>query len=121
LGYYLQWVGRGEEAVTAVKKSIELNPMYLSGGYPVYVDFMGQTCFTAGLYEEAISNMKKAIELYGPSVHRYQFVIASYSMLGRMDEAKEHVQQLLKINPTFSLSSWNYGRLYEALRKAGLK
>jgi hypothetical protein len=48
-----------------------------------------------------------------------------------MDEAKEQVQQLLKINPTFSLSSWNYGRMYkrsedserlfDALRKAGLK
>jgi adenylate cyclase len=131
LGYYLHWAGRGEEAVAAVKKSRELNPMYLSGGYPVYVDFMGQTCFTAGLYEEAILNMKKAIELYGPSVHRHQFVIASYSMLGRIDEAKEHVQQLLKINPTFSLSSWSYGRMYkrpddserlfDALRKAGLK
>ena len=131
LGYYLHWVGRGEEAVAAVKKSRELNPMYLSGGYPVYVSFMSQTCFTAGLYEEAMSNMKKAIELHGPSVHRYQFVIASYSMLGRMDEAKEAAQQLLKADPTFSLSSWEYGRmykrsedserLYEALRKAGLK
>jgi TolB-like protein/Tfp pilus assembly protein PilF len=131
LGYYLHWTGRGEEAVAAVKKSRELNPLYLSGGYPVYVDFMGQTCFTAGLYEEAILNMRKAIQLYGPSVHRHQFVIASCSMLGRMDEAKEQVQQLLKINPTFSLSSWNYGRMYkrsedserlfDALRKAGLK
>jgi TolB-like protein/Tfp pilus assembly protein PilF len=131
LGYYLHWTGRGEEAVAAVKKSRELNPLYLSGGYPVYVDFMGQACFTAGLYEEAILNMRKAIQLYGPSVHRHQFVIASCSMLGRMDEAKEQVQQLLKINPTFSLSSWNYGRMYkrsedserlfDALRKAGLK
>jgi adenylate cyclase len=131
LGYYLNWVGRGEEAVAAVKKSRELNPMYLYGEYPVYLDFMSHACFTAGLYEESISNMMKAIELFGSSVSRDPFLIASYSMLGRMDEAKEHIQQLLKINPTFSLSSWNLGRLYkrsedserlyEALRKAGLK
>ena len=131
LGYYLHWVGRGVEAIEAVKKARELNPMYLYGGYPVYLDFMSQTCFTAGLYEEAISNMKKAIELFGSSVSRDPFLIASYSMLGRTEEAKESAQQWLKADPTFSLSSWNYGRmykrsedserLYEALRKAGLK
>jgi tetratricopeptide (TPR) repeat protein len=131
LGYYLQWVGRGEEAVAAVKKSIELNPMYLSGRNLTYLDFMGQACFAAGLYEESISSIKKAIEIYGSSVVRDPFLIASYSMLGRMDEAKEYVRHLLKINPTFSLSSWNYGRMYKraedserlygALRKAGLK
>ena len=52
-------------------------------------------------------------------------------MLGRMEEAKEAAQQWLKANPSFTLSSWNLGRLYkrpedserlyEALRKAGLK
>jgi class 3 adenylate cyclase len=131
LEYYLHWVGRGEEAVAAVKKSRELNPKYLSCGYPIYVDFMGQFCFTAGLYEESISNMKTAQELFGPSIHRYPFMIASYSMLGRMEEAKESVRQWLNVKPAFSLSSWNYGRLYkrsqdserlyEALSKAGLK
>jgi adenylate cyclase len=131
LGYYLNRAGREVEAIEVIKKARELNPMYLSGGYPVYVDFMAMACFTAGLYEEAISNMKKAIEIYGSSVTRDPFLIASYSMLGRMEEAKETAQQWLKINPTFSLSSWQTGRLYkrsedserlyEALRKAGLK
>jgi adenylate cyclase len=131
LGYYLQWVGRAEEAVAAVRKSIELNPMYLSGRNPTYLDFMGQVCFTAGLYEESISNMKKIIEKGGSTASRDPFLIASYSMLGRMEEAKAAAQQWLKANPTFSLSSWQYGRLYkrsedserlyEALRRAGLK
>ena len=31
LGAYLQWAGRGEEAFAAIKKSMELNPMYLWG------------------------------------------------------------------------------------------
>jgi adenylate cyclase len=131
LGYYLNWVGRGEEAVSAVKKSRELNPMYISGRNSVYLDFMGQACFTAGLYEESISNIKKAKEIYGSSFGRDPFLIASCSMLGRMEEAKEAAQQWLKATPTFSLSSWQVGRLYkraedrerlyDALRKAGLK
>jgi len=131
LGFYLHWAGRGEEAVAAVRKSLELNPMYMHGRSPTYLDFMAQACFTAGLYEESISNMKKAIERFGSTASRDPFLIASYSMLGKMEEAKEASQQWLKAKPDFSLSSWKYGRtykraedserLFEALRKAGLK
>jgi tetratricopeptide (TPR) repeat protein len=105
--------------------------MYLHGQNPLFLDFMGYARFTAGLYEESISNMKKAIERYGSVAFRNLFLIASYSMLGRMEEAKESAQQWLKANPSFTLSSWGFGRqykrpedrerLYEALRKAGLK
>ncbi|MGD8226734.1 MAG: adenylate/guanylate cyclase domain-containing protein [Desulfobacteraceae bacterium] len=129
LGYYLNWVGRAEEAITAIKKARELNPMYLHGGWPVYLAFMGFACFTAGLYEESIWNVKKAIEQYGSSLW-YPFLIASYSILGRKEEAKRSTEQYLKANPTFSLSSWTFGRLYknsedserlyDALREAGL-
>lgn len=128
---YLNWAGRGEDAIAAVEKSRELNPMYLFGGYTVYLDFMGTACFTAGLYEESISNMKKSKEIFGSSLTRDPFLIASYGMLGRMEEAKEAAQEWLKAAPTFSLSSWQLGRLYkrsedserlcEALLKAGLK
>jgi adenylate cyclase len=131
LGYYLHWAGRGEEAIAAVKRSRELNPLYLSGRDPLYLDFMGWACFTAGRYEESISNIKKAIERFGSAASREPFLIASYSMLGRMKEAKESAQQWLKANPSFTLSSWGFGRLYkrpedrervnEAFRKAGLK
>jgi TolB-like protein len=130
-GFYLNWAGRGEEAVAAVKKSMDLNPMYLHGRTTMYLDFMAYACFTAGLYEESISNAKKSIERFGSAVSRDPFLIASYSMLGRMEEAKESAQQLLKANPSFTLSSWGLGRqykrpedserLYGALRKAGLK
>jgi len=130
-GFYLHWAGRGQEAVEAVRKSMELNPMYLQGRFPGYLDFMGMACFTAGLYEEAIEAWKKAIDRYGNAVPRYPFLIASYVSLGKEEEAKEAVQQVLKINPNFSLESWKYGRgyknpedierLYGALGKAGLK
>jgi len=130
-GFYLHWAGRGPEAVDAVKKSMELNPMYLHGRFPGYLDFMGYACFTAGLYKEAIEAMKRAIHRYGPAPARHPFLIASYSALGSMEEAKEAARQWLKANPSFNLSSWGFGhlykrsedreRLYEALRKAGLK
>jgi tetratricopeptide (TPR) repeat protein len=130
LGHYLHWAGRGEEAVATIKKSMELDPMG-SRQDQGYLDFLGWACFTAGLYEESISNMKKAREEFGSIKTRDPFLIASYSMLGRMDEAQEAARQWLKIDPTFSLSSWPHARLYKraedserllgASRKAGLK
>jgi TolB-like protein/Tfp pilus assembly protein PilF len=131
LGFMLNYAGRGEEAIAAVKKARELNPLYLSGRVSLYLDVMATACFNTGQYEEAISNMKKSIERYGSSTLRNPYLIASYSMLGRMDEAREAARQWLKAEPTFSLSSWPFPRLYKrvedgerllgALRKAGLK
>jgi len=131
LGFFLHWAGRGKEAVVAIKKGRELNPKYLTGRDPIYVTFMAFACFTAGLYEEAAEEMRQSINRYGPAVPRHPFLIASYVCSGKEAEAKAAVQELLKINPKFSLESWRYGRtyknsedierLYGALRKAGLK
>jgi len=130
LGYYLHWIGRGEKAVATIKKSMELDPIGV-GQDPGYLDFLSWACFTAGFYEESISNMKKAIEKFGSIKTRDPWLIASYIMLGRIEESMEAAQQWLKVDPTFSLSSWDFGRMYKrpedskrlygALRKAGLK
>ena len=92
---------------------------------------MGFACFTAGLYEESIVVWKKAIDHFGPMVIRQAFIAASYSELGREEEARAMAQQLSEANPKFSLSSWELARTYKnpkdterllnALRKAGLK
>jgi len=130
LGYYLHWMGRGEEAVKAIKKAQQLNPKYLNDKVPWILDFMGMACFTAGRYEESIAACKQVLDRFGPIDLREAFLTASYSELGRDDEAKAMAQQLLKRHPKFSVSSWNYVRNYKnledterllnALRKAGL-
>ena len=107
LGFYLHWMGRGEEAVKAIKKAQQLNPKYLSDRLPWILDFMGFACFTAGRYEESIAAWKKALDRFGPFILREAFLTAAYSELGRDDEAKAMAQQLLKRHPKFSLSSWN--------------
>jgi len=131
LGFYLHWMGRGEEAVKAIKKAQQLNPKYLNDRVSWILDFMGFASFTAGRYEESIEAMKKALDRFGPFILREAFLIAAYSELGRDDEAKAMAQQLLKRHPKFSLSSWTFARTYKnpedterllkALRKAGLK
>jgi len=130
VGFYLHWAGRGAEAVEAIKKARQLNPKFLEGGDPSYLVFMGYAAFTAGFYEEAIEAMKQCIDRFGSSVSRHAFLIASYIELGREEEARAAAQELLKMNPKFSLSTWRYGRnyknpadvdrLHNALRKADL-
>jgi adenylate cyclase len=131
LGYYLHWMGRGEEAVQAVRKAQQLNPKYLNDRVPWILDFMGFACFTACRYEESIAAWKQVLDRFGPLLLREAFLTASYAELGRDDEAKEMAQQLLENHPNFSVSSWKYARTYKnqedterllnALRKAGLK
>jgi tetratricopeptide (TPR) repeat protein len=131
LGFYLHWMGRGEEAVQAVKKAQQLDPKYLYSRHPAYLDFMGYALFTASLYEESIAAWKEAIDHFGPMVIRQAFLAASYSELGREEEARATAQQLLEANPKFLLSSWELARTYKnrkdterllnALRKAELK
>jgi adenylate cyclase len=131
LGFYLNWMGRGKEAVEALKKAQQLNPKYLDDRVPWMLDFMGYACFTARRYEESIEAMKKAIDRFGPFVNRQAFLTASYSELGQDDEAKAMARQLLKRHPNFSVTSWKFAslcknpedteRLLDALRKAGLK
>jgi tetratricopeptide (TPR) repeat protein len=131
LGFYLHWMGRGEEAVEAVKKAQQLNPKWQSDPLPWLLDFMGYATFTAGRYEESIEAWKQVVDRFGPMELREAFLTAAYSELGRHDEAKAIAQQLLKRHPKFSLSSWDLARTYKnpedterllnALRKAGLK
>jgi adenylate cyclase len=130
VGFYNHWAGRGEEAVAAIKIARQLNPKFIEGRDPSYLAFMGFAAFTAGFYEEAIEAMKLCISRFGPAVPRHPFLIASYILIDRREEARAAAQELLKMNPKFSLSSWRYGhnyknpadvdRLYNALRKAGL-
>ena len=131
LGFYLHWMGRGEEAVNAIKKAQQLNPKYLNDKVPWILDFMGMACFTAGLYEESIAAWRQVLDRFGPLLLREAFMTAACSELGLYNEATAMAQQLLKRHPNFSVSSWNYARTYKntedierllnALRKAGLK
>jgi len=113
LGFYLHWVGRGEEAIKVIKEAQRLNPKYLYGRNPAFLDFMGYACFTAGRYEESIAAWKQSLDRFGPLVLRQAFLIASYSELGRDEEARAMAQQLLKTNPNFALKSWRLARMYK--------
>jgi len=130
LGFYLNWAGRGEEAIRAIKEGRQLDPKYIDGRDTAPFDFMGFATFTAGRYEESITAWKQSLDRFGPVVLRLAYLTASYSELGMDKEARAMAKQLLETNPKFSLKSWRLARTYKnpedterllkALSKAGL-
>jgi tetratricopeptide (TPR) repeat protein len=131
LGFFLHWAGRGVDAVRMIKKGLKLDPKYIYSKNPMYLDFLGYACFTAGLYEDSFNEWEESIENFGPIVPRQAFLIAACNELGRDQEARVMARQFMKKYPNFTLKSWKLARMYKnfedterllnALRKAGLK
>jgi tetratricopeptide (TPR) repeat protein len=83
-------------------------------------------------YDQAILHFKEFIKLYPDLVYERIGLAASYSLAGRMEEARAETLDVLKINPKISLDDiarngyLNYktadkDRIIDALRNAGLK
>ena len=84
-----------------------------------------------GQYQEAITQYKKALRIAPNNIIAHLALAATYSLLGRDEEARAEAEEVLRINPKFSLESFaktlpfknqaQVDRFIEALRKAGLK
>jgi TolB-like protein/Flp pilus assembly protein TadD len=118
--------GRWEESIIYGKKSIRLNP------FPPLTSFhwLGRAYFMTGQFDEAILTFKKALDRNPNYLPAHAFLAASYSSLGREAEANAAAEQVLRINPKFSLESYaktlpyknkaDIERYVAALRNAGL-
>jgi adenylate cyclase len=123
----LYYSGRIEEAIMLYRKAIRLNPFppvwYLWGLGSCYRDL--------GRYEEAIGEFKKALRLYPDSLPPHLGLAATYSLMGREQEAHTEAAEILRIDPKFSLNrhakdflsfknETDADRYIDALCKAGL-
>jgi adenylate cyclase len=127
LGTPLSFAGRPEEALGLIEKAMRRNPHYP----PVYVFGLGHSYHLMGRYEEAIAAFKKALTRNPNDSPAHQFLAAIYSELGREEEARAEVAEILRISPNFSLEVLrqrlpykdpaDLERFLDGLRKAGLK
>ncbi len=106
--------------------------MRLNPKPPSYVySWQGLAYYHAGMYEEAVSALEKALSLQPNSISILLRLAACYSSLGREEEARVEVAKVLKLNPKLSLAylskTYPYknradlDQMINALRKAGLK
>jgi adenylate cyclase len=126
LGFSLRYAGRFEEAAQAIEKAIRLNPfppvIYFRSACMAYIG--------AGRYEEAIAAAKKSVTLSPDDFLGHISLAAAYSLAGQEKEARSTAEEVLRINPKFSLdyqskilpfkNKTDLEQFIDALRKAGL-
>ena len=96
----LRFAGRHEEAVRAIEKAIRLNP------FPP-VTYYQHACMTyvfTKQYEKAIEAGKKALKISSPNDYSTRAALASaYILAGQEEEARSLAEEILRINPKFSI------------------
>jgi TolB-like protein len=117
----------GRDSIPFFERAIRLNPKPPN----LYLRIYAEALREAGRYEEAIVQLKKAIEREPGDIFSYIFLTAAYGMAGREKEARAAAAEVLKINPKFSLEQFakihpykdpaTKERYIDSLRKAGLK
>ena len=123
LGHTFRMADRPEDAIMAYTKAVRLNPLPPS----IYFSGLGMSYSLAGQHEEGIKWCQKAVRQEPDSYIDRIFMIAVYSMAGRVEDARSEVPELLRINPNFSLAAvekrakYKYkDKMIKALRKANL-
>jgi adenylate cyclase len=123
-------LGRFDESIALIKKAMRISPYYPA----FYLKFLAPSYVLTGRYEEAIEigrlmlDRSRKGEINALDVH---IVLAeAYAGLGQMDEARAQAEEVLKINPKYSLKGDVFLHGYKnpahieqritALRKAGL-
>jgi adenylate cyclase len=92
--------------------------------------FQAMAAFLLGRYEEAVDLLKQRLARNPVTDVSRALLAASYGHLGRFDEARAAWQEVLQVNPDFSLeyrrkvlpykSPEDFELIVDGLRKAGL-
>jgi adenylate cyclase len=126
LGGALILSDRPDEAIGVLKKAIRLNPIP-----PVWYLFqLGWAYRVSKQYEKAIEMFKKCLRRQSDFWYANLGLTVAYQFLGREDEARAAVKEVLNFNPDFSIEIYKKANPYknqaelelvvEAFRKAGL-
>src|SRR6476659_2709001 len=91
------------------KRSIELTPDYATGHQWYAIHYLTAT----GRFEEAVQEMKKALELEPASLVMNTFMGATLYYAGRYDEAIEQCRRTIEMDPNFAVAHWHLGLAYE--------
>jgi pentatricopeptide repeat protein len=101
LGRNLAFAGRSEEAIVHLEEAIRLSPQdpwtFLSL-FGIAAAHLG-----AGRYEEAIGWALRSTR-WQPNAAAYRALAVSYAHLGRLEEAREALQEMHRLQPGFSLA-----------------
>jgi TolB-like protein/DNA-binding winged helix-turn-helix (wHTH) protein/Flp pilus assembly protein TadD len=101
------------EAEREFKLSIELNPDYATAHQWYAIHYLTAT----GRPEEALQEMKRALELEPTSLVMNAFMGGALYFAGRYDEAIEQCRRTIEMDPNFAVAHWYAGLAYEQKRR----
>jgi adenylate cyclase len=126
LGEALYYSGRAEEALACFDRATLLNPYFPD----VLLHFQALASFQLGRYEEAVNLLKQRLARNPVTDVSRALLAASYGHLGRFDEARAMWQDVLRVNPGYSLeyrrkvlpykNPVDFELVVDGLRKAGV-
>jgi DNA-binding winged helix-turn-helix (wHTH) protein/TolB-like protein/Tfp pilus assembly protein PilF len=125
LATLLYYAGRPEASIERLKTAMLINPHH-----PFNYSFhLGQAYFTLGDYENAIKALQTGVDSNPASERLHVWLAAAYALAGRPENAKWEAEQVLTLNPQFSLSkisdafpykdTRDRDRFIEGLKRAG--
>jgi len=91
------------------KRSIELKPDYATAHEWYAIHYLTAT----GRLEEALHEMKRALELEPASLVMNTFMGATLYYAGRYDEAIAQCLKTIEMDPNFAVAHWHLGLAYE--------
>jgi serine/threonine-protein kinase len=91
------------------KRSIELKPDYATAHEWYAIHYLTAT----NQLEEAVQEMKKALELEPASLVMNTFMGATFYYAGRYDEAIDQCRRTVEMDPNFAVAHWHLGIAYE--------
>ncbi|GLQ05746.1 adenylate/guanylate cyclase domain-containing protein [Sneathiella chinensis] len=122
-GELLSWTGQPDEGAKWVRKAMRINPYFPER----FWNHLGRAQFIGHHYEDAVNSFRK---LTVPDFTHHAFMAAGYAYLGDRVAAKGHAEEVLRLNPDFTISGYMESLHYkhesdaehhrEGLRKAGL-
>jgi len=127
----MQNIGKFEEAIALLKQAMRLDPYYPNW----YLIRLGICYRMVGQYEESVAALEEGLRRFrkgGATAwdRGYLYLAATYSMMGRLEEARDFVSKALEFNPKMTVGLWrkrlqfkdpkHTERILDSLRKAGL-
>ena len=101
-GAALLFASRPKEALPMIQKAIRLNP---NADAFTFI-FLGHAFRNTGQFEKAVSAYKKALQRAPDHIIPHIALTTVYSLMGRDSEAHAKAQEVIRINPNFSLEDF---------------
>jgi len=99
LATLMYFTGEPQQGLEQILKAMQLNP-YHPYNYPFH---LGQAYFILGRYDDAIDAFSSGLDSNPSSERLRVWLAAAYAKAGRLDDARWEAEQVLTLNPAFSI------------------